>query len=310
VLSQWVGGDSVSDEVAASIKDVIPGKDDSGLLLWRIRGLGFMSDPNDLAQAMVMVLPFLWGMVRRGHRLRNAVLVWLPGLVLGYAIYLTHSRGALIGLASLFFFALRERFGAMKTMLGIAGVSMAASVSGFGGGREFSSGEESAGSRIDAWYEGLQMLKSSPLFGVGYGNFLDHHHLTAHNSFVLCFAELGLVGYFFWMALIVLVYQGLSRVIVKGDKDAEERKLAVLLRSSLVAFLTCSWFLSRTYQPTLFLMLGLATSVWYCWMKQAADKKERKARRELHWGGLTIALMVGSILAVHGFVIMDGLLAR
>ena len=60
------------------------------------------------------------------------------------------------------------------------------------GGRAISSKEQSAAERIEAWSVGLELLKWRPLFGAGYGNFTDHHHLTAHNSFVLCFAELGL----------------------------------------------------------------------------------------------------------------------
>lgn len=311
VLSQWVGGNEVTEEVALAALNSIPAQDASGLYLWRIRGLGFMSDPNDLAQAMVMVLPLLWGLSRRGRWFINLVFIWTPGALLAYAIYLTHSRGALLGLASLFFFGLRERFGTPKTTIGLLGIGVAANVAGFGGGREFSSGEESAGDRIDAWYEGIQMLKGNLLLGVGYGNFLDNHHLTAHNSFVLCFAELGLVGYFFWMALIILVYQGLNKAIVNGAADTEEHKLAVLLRSSLIGFLTCAWFLSRTYQPTLFLLLGLATASWYVWAKTAGnDRKEAKARRRLNWMFLTLAGMVLSITAVYGFIVLDGLMGK
>jgi O-antigen ligase len=160
------------------------------------------------------------------------------------------------------------------------------------------------GDRIEAWYEGIQMLKSSPLLGVGYGNFLDHHHLTAHNSFVLCFAELGLVGYFFWMGLIVLVYRGLGKVIAEGAAEADERKLAILLRSSVVGFLTCAWFLSRTYQPTLYLLLGLATATWFCWAKQAGSKREYAQRGRLPWALPALGMMVITIIAVQGFIVM------
>ena len=307
VLSQWVGPNEVPDEVVAALVD-IPAQDDSGLRLWRIRGLGFMSDPNDLAQAIVMALPLLWGMTRAGRRCRNALLVWLPGLLLVYAIYLTHSRGAVLGLASLFFFGLRDRLGTLKTTLAILAVLVAVNVGGLGGGRGFSSEEESAGDRIEAWYEGMQMLKNNFLLGVGYGNFLDHHHLTAHNSFVLCFAELGLLGYFFWTALLVLVYRGLTKVIAEAAANSEERKYAVLLRSSFIGFLTCAWFLSRTYQPTLYLLLGLATASWYCWASQAETRRQYEKRGGMAWGAPTLAAMVLSIVAVYGFVTLDRML--
>ncbi len=105
------------------------------------------------------------------------------------------------------------------------------------------------------------MLKSHPTFGVGAGNFTDHHPaLTAHNSFVLCFAELGLVGYFIWVALLVLTYKGLGQAVKDLPPPAEEHRYAALLRSSLVGFLTCAWFLSRTYQPALYFILALCVS--------------------------------------------------
>ncbi len=64
--------------------------------------------------------------------------------------------------------------------------------------------DESASERLVAWTEGLEMLKAQPILGVGYGQFLDHHTLTAHNSLVLCFAETGLLGCFFWVGLFVV----------------------------------------------------------------------------------------------------------
>jgi hypothetical protein len=152
------------------------------------------------------------------------------------------------------------------------------------------------------------MLKNNLLLGTGYGNFTDHHYLTAHNSFVLCFAELGLLGYFFWIALIVLVYRGLTKVIAEAPQLSEERKYAVLLRSSLVGFLTCAWFLSRTYQPTLYLLLGLATAAWYCWARQAQSRKQYALRSGLAWGAPTLAMMVISIAAVYAFVTLDRIL--
>lgn len=48
------------------------------------------------------------------------------------------------------------------------------------------------------------MLMSHPILGVGKGMFTDHHWLTAHNSFVLVLAELGLVGYFVWLSVIAV----------------------------------------------------------------------------------------------------------
>ena len=48
--------------------------------------------------------------------------------------------------------------------------------------------------RLGYWAEGLQLLRDSPLFGIGQGNFGLAIGNVAHNSFVHCFTELGVIG--------------------------------------------------------------------------------------------------------------------
>ena len=43
------------------LKTVIPALDKSGWFLWRLKSVGFLADPNDFAQVLVMTLPMLWG---------------------------------------------------------------------------------------------------------------------------------------------------------------------------------------------------------------------------------------------------------
>ena len=251
----------------------IPAEDSAHMYLWRVRSLGFLSDPNDFAQAMVMVLPFLWGVYSRGRLGRNLVLVAAPGAVLLYAIYLTQSRGAILGCLALFAFAAHRRLGTLR-LATIAAVAVTAIATLNYGGRGFSTQEESAGQRIEAWYEGLQMLQHQPIFGVGYGNFLNHHYLTAHNSFVLCFAELGLVGFFLWVGMLALGFTGVNQVVQRAPADSLEYKLGVQLQASLVGFMTCAWFLSRTYQPGLYLLLALCAAVAWCTRQRWAQSAE------------------------------------
>lgn len=85
-----------------------PEDEEAGALpLERIRALGLLHDPNDLAQALLVMLPFLALARRQGRRFRNAALVWAPGLLLLYGIYLTRSRGSLVGMAVLLLFLWR-----------------------------------------------------------------------------------------------------------------------------------------------------------------------------------------------------------
>ena len=62
------------------------------------------------------------------------------------------------------------------------------------GGR---SGEEAVSStleRMECWQEAIAMWREHPVLGVGLGQFVEHHYMTAHNSYLLAVAELGLPG--------------------------------------------------------------------------------------------------------------------
>src|SRR5947209_2189131 len=180
VTTQGVGEDPATGEYASYIH--------------RIKHLGFLNDPNDLGQAIVCVLPILAAVWTPRRLLRNVVLVLLPISVLGYGVFLTHSRGALLGILAFLFLTFRKRIGTKWCMALVTLVIAGALAINLSGWRSFSSKEESAANRIDAWSAGIDMLRSAPAFGVGYGTFTDHNDLTAHNSFVLCFAEIGIAG--------------------------------------------------------------------------------------------------------------------
>ncbi|MEO5883450.1 MAG: hypothetical protein ABIQ06_13615 [Caldimonas sp.] len=79
---------------------------------------------------------------------------------------------------------------------------------------------------------------------------------------MLAFAEPGLVGYFAWLGLIVVTWLGLGQALRAARPDAKAAKLALALRAALVAYLTCAWFLSRTYSPGLFVLLALCVARW------------------------------------------------
>jgi putative inorganic carbon (HCO3(-)) transporter len=300
VLAQTVDSDDDDVEAPAAVAEV-PADDTSGRYLWRVRGLGFLNDPNDFAQAIVMVLPMLWIFVQRERVWRSLMFALAPSLLLGYTILLTHSRGAVLGVASLLLFGMRKLLGGVRMALLAVGLGFVAVSARSGDAREFSSSEASAEGRIDAWRAGLQMLKSHPTFGVGAGNFTDHHPaLTAHNSFVLCFAELGLAGYFLWIALLVSAYKGLGHTIERSPRSTDEHRHAALLRASLVGFLTCAWFLSRTYQPALYFIVALCVAAACI----AAPRGQRSAQPvpAVPWARDSVLAMVASMAAVYAFV--------
>jgi O-antigen ligase len=274
----------------------------------RIRGYGVLSDPNDFAQFLLVGMAFLGASWRKRKRFRNLVTVLVPASVLIYAIFLTASRGAMFGLVAIVYVAVANRMSKGKAFL-IAAAMFALLVSAhFGGGREISLHEGSAAGRVIAWGSGLDQLKHHPLFGTGFGEFTNYNDLTAHNSFVLCFAELGFFGYFFWIALLVTSISGLEALTKASlakpsdktlkEEDADFLRCVMVVRAALYTFLATAWFLSRTYQDTLYIILALA-AVLICMRRDQAPAPIMPVGR---WVPMTVAAMVISILAVYGSI--------
>lgn len=237
----------------------------------RITYAGILNDPNDLAQFLLMCLPLL-ALVLGRTRSRLLKLAWYAGgAVVLYGVFLTNSRGGLLALLTQAMLLFKARYGYWKAgvlgAVGLAGVALMPSRLS-----QLDAEEESAAGRIDSWYEGIEMLKGSPVWGVGQGNFTDHHPLAAHNSLVVVFAEVGLVGYFLWLAFVGLSAYLLVLVLRQPEDAAansattsaqrDHKSVARALLFSFLGFMFTGFFLSRSYSPTLFLLCGLCVATY------------------------------------------------
>ena len=172
--------------------------------LRRLRGLGFVNDPNDFAQVMVSLIPclFLW---YGRNLLANVALVYFPLGALLIATYLTHSRGASLAMMVVLLLSIRRKIGTVPAAI-IAGTLLAVTLAlGWSGGRDISM--DAGADRLDLWAGGLVLIKSHPLFGVGPTRFAEYEGLTAHNTVVVCAAELGLFGFYFWVLFIFSTFR-------------------------------------------------------------------------------------------------------
>lgn len=224
----------------------------------RIRWYGVFNDPNDLGLALVVVVPFLLNMALN----RKYLLPVLCFPLIAVATYYTNSRGSMLAaFASIVaYFVIRYR-----SVKGTAvGLFLAAVAIVFGPSRlaQISATEESAYGRIEAWYQGYQMFKSSPFFGVGQGMFTDFHSITAHNSFVLVMAELGIVGTFFFTGMFYYSFNRIWQdVFCSNECNLSEEDIGILssVFGSLFGLLTAMFFLSRAYMLVPFMFLALST---------------------------------------------------
>jgi hypothetical protein len=179
---------------------VYQGNDEGGAI-YRIRGLSFISDPNDFSQLIVSLIPCLFFFWTKGRSFRNTLFVIFPTMLLFYGMFLAHSRGAIIALLAVVIIASRRKVGTIPSIV-MAGILFVITVVvGWSGGRQIS--VEAGAGRMEAWATGLDLIKHHPIFGVGFQRFSEYFEITAHNSIVVCAAELGMVGLFFWVLFVL-----------------------------------------------------------------------------------------------------------
>jgi O-antigen ligase len=245
----------------------------------RIRGLGMLGDPNVFGQYLLMILPMLF-VGKKNTGLGTGYLIAIPITVLFLvAVYYTGSRGAEMGVAVLIGLYLIWRFktvGAVFSAIVAAMMLVAVNAARTSRTITMSGGMD----RLALWSDGMAYFKHSPLLGIGFGEFTDRGHgMTAHNSYLLCAAELGMVGYFLWMSIAVVTMIQLTRIPkVVGQSNPALARWAVALKLSLGVYLFTSFFLSRVYELPLYLLFGMSGAVI-----AAAGGDEAIPLRGSHW---------------------------
>lgn len=231
------------------------------ILVPRLRSTGIYNDPNDLSQILIAgVLLCLYGLAEGRGVSRLACLP--PLLLFAYSLSLTRSRGGFLALLAGLLALCQARFGWRKTLL-LAGAGLPALFVLFAGRQTSLSTAEGTGQdRIQLWSEGLGMFREAPLFGVGQGEYADRAGLVAHNSFVHCYAELGLLGGTLFLgafvhAVWVLVWMNARRDWILKPRL---RVVAPTLAALVVAYGVGLLSLSRSYNIPTYLVLGIVAA--------------------------------------------------
>jgi O-antigen ligase/polysaccharide polymerase Wzy-like membrane protein len=261
----------------------------------RVRYSGILADPNELAWALNIALPFIFVWYERraagGARIpaRIVVAVVLAACIL--CNVMTQSRSGQISLLATLGVYFIRRFG----WRGIAfGAAMALPILLFGGR---SDAESSTQERLECWSEALGLWREHPFFGVGARQFTQHHYLTAHNSALLALAELGPIGLLLFTAMVYLAFKitlQVHRDLAGKPEAAEARAIAFGTVAALVGMTTSALFLSLTYHPVLWVVLGLAVAVQSMMLRHNPEWRLRWRWRDTATVvGLDVALVVG-----------------
>jgi hypothetical protein len=272
--------------------------------------VGIFADPNDLGQLFVIALAFSIYLLIISRRRAVQLLLCASAAWLLYGLILADSRGALLAVLVLSGLEGWRRYG--KIAVGVSAALALPALAAVTRLSEMSADEESAVGRIQAWYQGMQMLLVHPLLGVGFGNFTVFNERTAHNFVVLPMAELGIVGLTLWLGIIWYALRMLwwiaygphapaAKSVGPAVAPAIAAEIAAArgLLMTFVGFIVSALFLSQSYKLPLFLLCGLAVARFSAASRVLPNPPRYRLTKDLPWiVGMTLALVV----AIYVFV--------
>ena len=247
--------------------------------------VGLFADPNDLAMALLMSIPFL-AEASFSPKMKVSRPMWMLFLFLNLGgLIVTQSRGGLLGLGVAGFVFLQYRlknivlvgglcFVGLLGLVTVAGIGERQTVAAHDGGMD-----ASARGRIDAWVAGGRMMLYNPLTGVGlfqvhemFGayavNPVEWRNKTSHNAFVQCGAETGLLGLTPFLALVLMAFWSTFRLIREIPPDATPMQRAFLQSQlgTLGAVMMASVFLSVAWSWFFYIVIAQAATSHRVWL--------------------------------------------
>jgi len=254
--------------------------------------IGIYADENNFAMVFVVAQPFIW---YAGYLFKSKLFRWAVWLVIPFgwhAVFLTASRGGLIGLAVV---TLLVAIRAKSKMLGLMIVPalIAAYMWQAGDLMKSRAGtiqapttEASANQRLEAWSAARAMIADHPLTGVGltsfgpaFPSYSAFHPREAHNTFLQISAESGLLAGLSYLIIVLTsllaLWRNGNRFRKRGETISANR-LYLLNEAILVAFAglsICSLFLSHQIFEMYYFLCLLVNSVLYLSAKEDAERE-------------------------------------
>ncbi len=254
------------------------------------RGIGlgansFFGNSNDFGLAMVIPLALIGGLLLAYKRFKFLIALLSVFVFLG-AIFVSASRGALVGTILVCFFAARKIprgifIGAFLLILIVAGyfIMPQANKERMDSAIHFEQ-DENAKIRLELWQKGLHAFSEHPFLGVGPGNFRVYGSLyvtgehspaklqqgfAPHSIYIQSLSELGLLGtiplVFLWVQFFRLNRATRARLEELGvPRRSYEYCLVYALDLAMIGYLASGAFLTVLYYPHQWVLLGIAAA--------------------------------------------------
>jgi hypothetical protein len=251
------------------------------------------SDPNDLALAIIISLPFCLALLLLSRDGLPKVAWALAILLMLYAVFLTGSRGGFISLivtAAVFLweFAIRGRRRYLLALAVLVGVilwqfsskTLVGRLQGtFNPKQGTAASYDSAATHQQLFWRSVEITKAHPLFGVGPGNFQElsgSWHVT-HNSFTQMSAEGGVPALVLYVLILWRGFKNLRATKRLARRRAELSLLARALLASLAGYVAGSVFLSVGYALFPYFLVAYTTALFGIAKRSATHSKERES---------------------------------
>ncbi len=244
---------------------------------------GWFKDSGDLGIEMVIFVSlsaaFIFALKEHWGRYKKLLFYLLPvtGLI---TIIATTSRGAQLGMATAgVWFMLKSRKGIKGlVMILVIGWALYALIPERMFEEYAEAGEDSTSQkRLALWGFGEEVVRTHPVLGVGYFNWLDYcnymnphgvgpssHCLAAHNTYITAAAELGITGaaVYVTIMLFILILNVRTRLHAKQTNNIFIQTMSHGLDGGLIGFAIATIFFTELFYPMLYLQLAMTVALY------------------------------------------------
>ena len=239
--------------------------------------VGIFMNPNELAYSLVILIPLAVSLAATGSR-RSASVFWLFSALYVASIYLSFSRGGMLGLLAVLALAgLRWKSTAARTVTFVLLVGALVWIA-YGWSRQEGFDQLATDATVHQRFEtiraGLAMFVDHPMFGVGLGSSVVAWPLYAssaayggkwliiHNTFMQVLSETGITGFLlFGLLLATAIHDAWTIGKNSRIQQTQAATLATGLELSLWAFVVCglSGGFALTWFP--YILIGLVAAL-------------------------------------------------
>ncbi len=233
----------------------------------------FIADNNDFGLALNMTVPMLFFLAREEENRKLKIFFWIMFFCCAFAVLLTYSRGALLGLAAIMTtLALRSRHRLLSAFLitftvfmviSFAPSAWEARMHAFLGGTL----DESAQQRLTSWAFAWNLTKHYPITGAGFECFTPnlfalfssrdprawlagHTSSGPHSIYFQVMAEQGFVGLAIFLGLLfscIFSARRLRKQVAGNESLRWVASYSSIVELSIIGYMVSGAFLGRAY---------------------------------------------------------------